>query len=85
MIPPSLLRTSERRVRTDQIRGTSLVGLHFKTKVSAPLPELFHAGAGPLLAVGLDAISHPVLGLARLDGWVEDIRSVLDLEVEGVV
>ena len=62
-----------------------LAGLHFKTNVSAPLFKLFHAGAGPLLAILLHAIRVPVLGLVRLDGWMEDIGSEFDLEVKGIV
>jgi len=62
-----------------------LAGLHFNTNVSAPLLKLFHAGAGPLLAIRVHAISGPVLRLVRLDGWMEDVGSVLDLEVKGIV
>jgi hypothetical protein len=62
-----------------------LVGLHFKADVFAPFKELFPASCGPFLAERVGAIGGPVLGLARLDGWVEDIRSELDLEVESVV
>lgn len=69
----------------DQIPKLWLAGLHFETNGSAPLPGLFHACLGPLFAVCLGAIGGPVLRLVRLEGWMEDIWSVLDLEVEGVV
>ena len=62
-----------------------MVGLHFETNVFTPFKELFPTSFGPFLAERVGAVSGPVLGLARLDGWVEDIRSELDLEVEGVV
>lgn len=60
-------------------------GLHIQSNILAPVLELFHAGLGPLLAVRVHVIGRSVLRLVRLDGWVEDVRSVLDLEVEGVV
>ena len=61
------------------------MGLQLKTNVSAPLLNLFPASVDPLLAVRLRAIGGPVLRLVRPDGWMEDVRSELDLEVEGVV
>lgn len=61
------------------------MGLHIEANLFAPLSELFSAGTGPLLAIRVSAIRRPVLGLVRLDGWVEDVGSVLDLEVESVV
>lgn len=62
-----------------------MVCLHFKTKISESLCELLLASIGSLLAKGVSAISDPVLGLARFDGRMEYVRSVLDLEVKGVV
>jgi hypothetical protein len=60
------------------------VGLHFETDLFAPLFELFSTSTGPLLAIRVRVIRDPVLGLVWLDGRMEDVRSVLDLEVEGV-
>ena len=59
--------------------------LHFETELSKPVLYLLLAGGGLLFAESLRAVGSPVLGLARLDGWVEDVRSELDLEVEGIV
>ena len=61
------------------------MGSHVKADLFAPLSELFPAGAGPLLAIRVPAIRRPVLGLSRLEGWVENVRPVFDLEVESVV
>lgn len=58
---------------------------NFKTKISESLCELLLASIGSLLTKGVSAISDPVLGLARFDGRMEYVRSVLDLEVKGVV
>lgn len=57
----------------------------FQPKISESLNVLFPATTGSLLAKGCSVISGPVLGLTRLDGRVEYVRPVLDLEVEGVV
>jgi len=62
-----------------------LAGLHFETNGSGSLLKLFRARAGPLLAKRVHTVGGPVLGLVRLDGWMENIRSELDLEVESVV
>ena len=62
-----------------------MVGLHFETNVFTSFKELFPTSFGSLFAERVGAVSGPVLGLARLDGWMEDIRSKLDLEVKGVV
>lgn len=69
----------------DRIPGMWLAGLHFETNVSGPLLKLFHAGAGPLLAVRVHAIGRSVLGLVWLDGCMDDVGSELDLEVKGIV
>jgi len=57
---------------------------NFETDLFAPLSELFSTSTGPLLAIHVRAIRGPVLGLVWLDGRMEDVRSVLDLEVESV-
>lgn len=62
-----------------------MADLHFEPDLSAPLFVLFPACAGPLLAIRVRAILGPILGLVHLDGWMEDVGSVLDLEVESVV
>jgi hypothetical protein len=62
-----------------------LADSHFETNGPAPLHGLFDAGVGPLFTVRVCVIGGPVLGLIRLDGRMEGIRSELDLEVEGVV
>ena len=80
-IPPSPLHTSERRVRA---RSGGTAGLHFETNGSNHLRELLCTCVSPLFTEGLQPISGSVLRLVRLDGWVEDVRSVFDLEVEGV-
>ena len=80
-IPPSPLHAIERRMRME-VRGTA--GSHFKTNVSAPLLDLLLTGAKPLPGARLQ-VSGPVLRVIRPDGWVEDVGSVLDLKVEGIV
>jgi hypothetical protein len=60
-------------------------GSHLETDVSGSLLILFRAGLGPLLAIRLRVVDRLVLRLVRLDRRVEDIRPVLDLEMEGVV
>lgn len=65
-----------------EVRGTA--GSHFKTNVSAPLLDLLLTGAKPLPGARLQ-VSGPVLRVIRPDGWVEDVGSVLDLKVEGIV
>ena len=59
--------------------------LHLETKLSRPVPDHFLACAGPLFAESLRAVGGPVLGLARFDGRMKDVRSEFDLEVEGIV
>jgi len=58
---------------------------NFETELSKPVLDLLLAGGGLLFAKRLRAVGSPVLGLARLDGWVEDVGAELDLEVEGIV
>jgi hypothetical protein len=58
---------------------------NFESNGPAPLLRLFHACLDPLFAVRVYAIGGSVLRLVRLEGRMEDIRSVLDLEVERVV
>lgn len=83
-IPPSGLRNG-RALRQIKFKEAGWLGSHFESDVSPPFLSFFHAGAGPLLAVRLHAVRGPVLGLVRLDGRMEDIGSVLDLKVEGIV
>jgi hypothetical protein len=58
---------------------------NFEPNLFALLFELLFASVEPFLAIGVYAIRGPVLGLVRADGRMEDVRGVLDLEVEGVV
>ena len=62
-----------------------MADLHFEANLFAPLFELFPTSVGSLLAIPGRAIRGPVLGMVRLDGWMDDIRPVLDLEVESIV
>jgi len=66
-------------------RSGGAAGLHFETNGSTSFLELLRTGTSPLYTERLQAISGSVLRLVRLDGWMEDVRPVLDLEVEGVV
>ena len=59
--------------------------LQFETKLLEPLLYFFPTGERPLLAKRLGVVSRSVLWVARLDGWMAVVRSIFDLEVEGVV
>jgi len=65
--------------------GENATFANLETKLSGPVPELFLARVGPLFAESLEAVGGPVLGLARLDGWVKDVGPELDLEVKGIL